>query len=97
MYLPNCKINLSGLFVSNDNKQVIESIMQLLVNKSPSNSFLSLCIVSGESEVHGFLSISSKAMNFESSQYGNDLISVVKILSSDVQEQLKKWIAQRVF
>lgn len=97
MYMPNCKINLSGLVVSASNQRSIEDIMQVLTNKSPSDSYLNLCVVSGESDVNGFLSITSMSRKFESSQFGSNPLDVVQKLSKDLQSQIKLWISGRVF
>ncbi|MCB0357347.1 MAG: hypothetical protein KDD40_10085, partial [Bdellovibrionales bacterium] len=91
------KINLSGLVVSESDQRNIENLIQILIDKSPSNSYLNLCIISGESEVNGFLSITSKSQKFESSQYGDNPLDVVKKLSIDLLAQIKIWISERVF
>jgi len=97
MYIPNCKIDLSGLTVSDLDRIAIEKLMNGLVGKSPSDSYLKLCILNGENKVNGFLSITSKSRKFESSQYGENPLNVVKKLSKDLQSQIKIWAAQREF
>lgn len=97
MYLPNCRIKLNGMKLSDTCQRSIEVLMQSLANKSPSDSFLSFCLVSGENDVNAFLSITSKSGEFHSSHHGNEPISVVKKLSKDLHSQLKLWVERRVF
>ena len=97
MYMANCKIKLTGLTLTDSCQRSIETIMQNLANKSPSDSFLQLSVDSGECNVNAFLSITSKSGKFHSSICGNEPLLVVKQLSKDLHNQIKSWIAKRVF
>ena len=92
-----CRINLSGIVVSKFNQRCIDNIMQKLINKSPSDSLLRLCIENGKSRINGSLSITSLSRKFESKQEGDNPLEVVKKLSKDLQFQIRVWKTERVF
>lgn len=83
--------------LSNVSQKAIEILMQNLANKSPSDSFLCLSLVSGESDINAFLSITSKHGKFDYNKYGFEPLSVVELLSKDLLDQLKIWKANKKF
>lgn len=96
MFNLDYKLKMSGMKISNQNQSTIRVIMENLVNKSPSDSFISLYIVSGESQVNGFLCISSAAIRMDFSHTAGDPIGVVKMLSKDLLSQINHWKLNRI-
>lgn len=97
MYLPGCKILFSGLKPTDKTRSEIELLIQSLQSRSPSDGIIRLCLVGGESEINGFLSITSRSEKFESCKIGQDALKVVKLLKEDLLKQLKLWIGRREF
>lgn len=97
MYSINCNISLSGFLPSNKTKRSITTIIQAIQRKSPSDSFINLCVVSGEDSVTGFLKINSISTKIESQNTGIDVMSVVKYLEKESLSKLKAWSSKRSF
>ena len=91
------RLLMSGMTISSPIQNSIRIIMENLVNKSPSDGQLALHIDMGESQVNGFLSISSQAITLDFSQCGEDPLNVVQLLSKDLLIQIVQWKSKRAF
>jgi len=96
MSMAKSNLMFSGLFISLEQKHAIELLFAAFQNKSPSDSSVSLQVVSGECDVNCFLRIKSKVMNFEVSKKGTDPLTVVKLLSKLWQKEISNWHKERV-
>lgn len=92
----NCNINFSGLQISRQDQSEIEGIMRLIHSRSPSDSFLTLCIIIGENDVNGFLSIDSNKMKHKINLVGKNPLNVMKNMVVDFNSQLNVWKKCRI-
>ena len=95
MYLPNCNIIFTGLEPTDKTRMDIELVMQSIQERSPSDGTLRLCIVSGENDVNGFLSIISRSEKFESCKIAQSALKVAELLKKDLLKQLSIWVGNR--
>ena len=97
MYLDNCIVQFSGLTPSYSARAQIAQFMKRLIGTAPSDSSFKLCMVVGENEVDGFLTVVSSKIRFESSHIGSSTGSVIGLIAEDIAEQIKSWSRERRF
>ena len=97
MYLPNCLLKFEGLMVTRESRRLIGGMLERLQCNVPSDSFIKLTIIKGESGASGVLKISSSDMNLNLVHKATDSLSVARFLAAKMNRKIVLWHKGRIF
>ena len=93
---PNYSIKEMGIALTINQKRIIEKELELLLEKAPYNSFISLTYLTNNKTLKTSLTISSPNIIFRSSLDGKCAISSFFLVKEDINEQIEIWKKQRL-
>ncbi len=93
---PSYSIKEMGISLTINQKRIIEKELELLLEKAPYNSFISLTYLTNNKTLKTSLTISSPNNIFRSNLDGKCAISSFFIAKEDINEQIDNWKKQRL-